>query len=616
MHDIAEFLSAHEPFDGLDEAGLEELSRRVEVEYFAAGTTILAQGEQPQHRIRVVRRGTVELVDQGRVLDLLGEGEMFGHPSMLSGMPTGFEVRAGEDALCYAITAEDVVPLLARPAGLRFLGRSIMSRPRPTATGPATVDPFDVATQPASTLLGRPPVIAAPELTVGEAVEMMESEGASSVVVPLDGGQFGIVTDRDLRSSLIAAGRTAEAAVEEVMTAPAHCVGPEQTGAELMLVMLDHGIHHVPVVSSRSAVIGVVRDIDLLAAQTRTPFMLRRAIADASNGEELSKVVGELNRTVVALHHAGLAHRQISAIISVVSDALIRRMIEIAVEEMGPAPAEFAWLGLGSDGRREGVPSSDVDSGMAWREEPGQDSEQTRRYMHALAERVGESLKITGWRLDAHGVTASGEFSAHSAERWREAIRNWLSHPEDNKVLIAASILLDGRAVVGPEELNPKAEFSEAENRDTLLRWMLRLALSAKPPTGFMRDIVVEHSGEHRGTLDIKHGGLLPVVDIARYAGLKAGASVTSTAERLRAGGQSGVLDEAHARTLEEAFDLFMALRLQHQVEQLERGEEPNDHIDPKDLNPLTRHYLRDAFREVSAVQRSLGAGLKWGTSG
>jgi CBS domain-containing protein len=609
MHDVAEFLSSHEPFREMDEAALEDLARRVEVEFFAAGTTILAQGEDPQDRIRVVRRGAVELVDRGRVIDLLGEGEMFGHPSMLSGMPTGFEVRAEEDVLCYAIRADDCLPLLSRPAGLRFLGRSILDRPRPVAASPPELETFDVETQPASALVHEQPILADPDLTVRDAVQRMEAESASSVLVRLNGG-FGIVTDRDLRSNLIAAGRSADAPLSEVMTAPALCAQPEQTGAELMLMMLDHGIQHVPVVAGSSEVLGVVRDIDLLAAQTRTPFMLRRAIADATEGEQLGKIVEQLNLAVVSLHHAGLAHRQISSIISVVFDALIRRMIEIAIERSGPPPAEFAWFALGSDGRREAMPSSDVDSGMSWGEGP-EGPGATKEYMRRIADQVAASLSFTGWRLDPHGVTATGEFAASSFEEWKRAIGTWLSHPEDEKVLIATSILLDGRTAFGPEDLDPKALFFEVEDRETLLRWMLKLALAVKPPTGFRRNLVVEESGENRGTLNIKRGGLVPVVDIARYAALKARVGTTSTVERLRAAAHRDVLKQAHARTLAEAFDLFMELRLEHQVRQLERGEQPDDNLDPSQLNALTRRYLRDAFREVSAVQRALGGGLR-----
>jgi CBS domain-containing protein len=131
VHDIAEFLREHEPFSSLEGAALEEVAARVEVEFFSAGTTIFKQGEQPQEEVRVIRKGAVELVDHGRILDLLGEGEMFGHPWMVSGLPTGFEARAREDTLCYSLGARDVLPLLTRPAGLRYLARSLLERPKP-----------------------------------------------------------------------------------------------------------------------------------------------------------------------------------------------------------------------------------------------------------------------------------------------------------------------------------------------------------------------------------------------------------------------------------------------------------------------------------------------------
>jgi CBS domain-containing protein len=124
----------------------------------------------------------------------------------------------------------------------------------------------------------------------------------------------------------------------------------------------------------------------------------------------------------------------------------------------------------------------------------------------------------------------------------------------------------------------------------------------------------VEHSGEHAGQFDIKHGGLLPVVNLARYGALAAEATTTSTIERLRAAAEAGTLNATDAATLEAAFDLFSELRLEHQLRLLEAGKEPDNLIDPKTLNPLTRRYLRDAFRAVSSVQRSLNTKLAWDT--
>ena len=157
MHDIAEFLAGRDPFSGLDEAELERLASRTEVEFFPAGTTILPQGERPQGRIRVIRRGAVELLDRGRPVDLLGEGELVGHPSVLSGLPTRYEARAREDTLCYSLPAEDVTPLLGRPSSLRFLARSLLARGGRGGGNGAEAPSPEVALQPAGALVRRPP---------------------------------------------------------------------------------------------------------------------------------------------------------------------------------------------------------------------------------------------------------------------------------------------------------------------------------------------------------------------------------------------------------------------------------------------------------------------------
>ena len=150
-----------------------------------------------------------------------------------------------------------------------------------------------------------------------------------------------------------------------------------------------------------------------------------------------------------------------------------------------------------------------------------------------------------------------------------------------------------------------------------LLRMLARFALSFRPPTGFLRDFVVEHSGERRGQLDLKHGGMIPIVDLARWAGMAAGLASASTLERLRAAEAAGTMDSPEAQTLAEAFGFISALRLDHQVEQLRRGQAPDDFINPKALNPLARSYLREAFRAVASVQSNLAAelslGVRWG---
>ena len=617
MHDIAEFLRTHDPFSGLDEEALERLVERVEVEDFEAGATIFRQGEPSRGRVLVVRRGAIELVEGSRVLDVLGEGELFGHPSMLSGLPFGFEARAQEDSRCYSMAASDVIPLLARRSSLSYLTRSLLQRRGPGGTAAeADVASAEMTQQPARALIRREPVTCAADRPLREVARLMSDENVNSMIVRAESGELGIVTDGDLRSRVVAEGMSVDAPVSEVVSGPLTTVGADAAGADVMLAMLDNDVRQVGVLSPRGELLGVLGGIDLVAAEARTPFSLRREIAGARDKEELSEAAQRLRSTVVALHATKLPPQQIGRVISVVADALIRRMIELAIESKGTTPAEFAWLALGSHGRRETVPSSDVDSGMAWEDEAEQESSGSDQiasdgvvgYMRTIAADVEDCIRVVGWRLDPHGVTASGEFSASSMATWRRSIGQWVQNPGDEKVLIASSILLDGRTVYGPADLDPWAILLEPPIRDTLVPSMLRLALASKPPTGFRGNIVVESSGEHSGTFDIKHGGLLPVTDIARYGALKAGAKVTGTIERLRAASELGTIEPAHARTLEEAYDLFTELRLEHQIQQLETGNEPNDYVDPKELSELTRRYLRDAFHEVAAVQKSLSS--------
>ena len=278
------------------------------------------------------------------------------------------------------------------------------------------------------------------------------------MLVELGEGGYGIVTDRDLRSEVVGGRLSADDPVTSAMSTPVIGVGPDQTGADVMLTMLDHDIRHVAVFSARSEVLGVVVAIDLVAAETRSPFLLRRAIARATNRRELEAAAGELRSTVIALWRADVAPPQISEVVSAVTDALVGRVIELAIESEGPPPAEFCWMALGSHGRREPVPSS---ARLAWR--GGTCPTRTRsRRLAAPSPRAASAntceasrpncrrLRASDRLADPHGVTASGEFSASSIEDWQRSIERWLAHPSDERVLIATSILLDGRIVYGP----------------------------------------------------------------------------------------------------------------------------------------------------------------------
>jgi CBS domain-containing protein len=604
VQDVADFLAPHPPFDALEPADVARVAEAAEVEFHPTGTEIFQQGAGPVEHVWVVRTGAVEIVHDGRVLDLVGPGELFGHASMLSGLPTGFAAIACEDTLCYRIRAEVARPLLARPAGLRYVTRSLLEAFAGDEGGEPAVNP---AQRPVSELMRVPLVLCSPDTSIREAARRMADEGATSVVVDLGDDGLGVMTDRDLRSRVVAAGVDPEAPVSQVMSAPAYTVTADRTGSEVLLDMLDRGIRHFPVVSPTGRVVGVVEDSDLVAVATRSSFHLRGAIARAGSPTEVAEAAAGLRPAIVALHDARVAATDISAIHSVVADAVVRRLLDLTVES---PPAPFAWLALGSIARREAVPSSDIDSALVWYS----DSDEPRAELTALASQVMDGLAACGFKADPKGAIASRPLFARSHAAWRAAVASWLGDPTQEKALILVSLVVDGRPVWGIRTGPPVPDaFKEARSRPELLHLLAQFALSHRPPTGFLRGLVVEDSGEHRGRLDLKRGGIVPIADLARWAALAAGVTHASTPARLRAAAAAGTLEADDAQLLEEAHELIAGLRLAHQVEQLKAGIEPDDFLDPGELSPLTRSTLKEAFRAVAGVQRRVGSDLRLG---
>jgi CBS domain-containing protein len=217
-------------------------------------------------------------------------------------------------------------------------------------------------------------------------------------------------------------------------------------------------------------------------------------------------------------------------------------------------------------------------------------------------------------RADEHGATASDLRFVRSLESWQRAVRSWIADPTQEKAVLLTSVLVDSRPVWGIHTGTAVADsFRLAPRNPALLRLLARFALSHRPPTGFFRGLVVESTGEHRGRLDLKQGGVLPIVDLARWAGIGAGVTSASTSERLRAAAAAGTLPDAQARTLEDALALITALRLEHQVAQLRGGHEPDDYVNPAELSGLTRSYLREAFRAVASIQKRVANELSVG---
>ena len=393
----ARFLRAHPPFDSLADDAVERVAACAELESYGAGDVVFDEGAEPVGHLRVIRSGTVELATRGKVLDVLAEGDVFGHGSLLSGLPTAFSARAVEDSSCYTIPAEQARAVLSGQAGVQFVARSLLEEPTELhilAREPAV----NTADQPVGSLVRGDPAVCGPDTTIREAAQLMSAGPGTAVVVDLGPQGLGILTDRDLRTKVVAAGMSVDDPVSAAMSAPAYTCTADRRAGEVLAEMFDRGLRHFPVLSSTGQVVGVVEDVDLVALRTRSSFYLRQRIATARSDEELVTVSRELRPMVVSLFDAGVAASNVMSVYAVCVDALTRRLLTLALDRRGGVDAEFAWLALGSQARREALPSSDVDSAIVWFESAAGSDEETRTQLLELAREVTGGLRACGLR--------------------------------------------------------------------------------------------------------------------------------------------------------------------------------------------------------------------------
>jgi CBS domain-containing protein len=609
----ARFLRAHPPFDSLTVEAVERVAACAELESHSAGDVVFGEGAAPLRHVWVIRSGTIELAARGTVLDVLVEGDVFGHGSLLSGLPTAFSARATEDSRCYRIPAEEAQAVLSGPAGVQFVARSLLEEPTELhilAREPAV----NVADQPVGSLVRGDPVVCGPETTIREAAQLMSAAPGTAVVIDMGTGRFGILTDRDLRTKVVAAGMSVDDPVSAAMSAPAYTCTADRRAGEVLAEMFDRGLRHFPVLSSTGQIVGVVEDVDLVALRTRSSFYLRQRIATARSDEELVTVSRELRPMVISLFDAGVAASNVMSVYAVCVDALTRRLLTLALDRRGGVDAEFAWLALGSQARREALPSSDVDSAIVWFDSGAASEDETRSRLLELAREVTGGLRACGLRTDENGVNADAAPFVRSVESWQHAAQSWMTDPTQDKALILTSVILDNRPVWGVHTGTPVADtFRLASSYPRLLRMLARFALSHRPAARRFRGLVVDHGGEHSGTLDLKHGGLVPILDLARWGAMSAGVTSATTPERLRAAAKAGTLSPADAHSLQDAFELINNLRLEHQVAEIRAGRRPDDHVDPETLSSLMRVQLRQAFRAVATIQKRVAAELDAG---
>jgi CBS domain-containing protein len=590
--DPIEFLHRHPPFDRLGAASLQRLGETLEIAFVPHGTAVLRRGGPRSAFLYVVRRGAVRLERDGQLLQVIEDGECFGFPSLIGRSEPTADAVCAEDCLLYQVPAATFDRLMEEREFAAFFLEDLGARLRRSVD----LQPLPVGAElavPVSTLPAAPPVRIAASLTAGEAARLMNDRGVTSVLV--DGTPLGILTDRDLRSRVLAAGRGPDTPVSDVVTRPVRTIRGDATLFEALLFMLEHRVHHAPV-ETDGGIGGIITDAELLRLQIKSPLSLLRSVERLRVPEDLPRYAVDLSAMVEALHWGGLDASQIGAAVARLNDALVARLLRLAEQSLGPAPVPYAWIVFGSEGRREQALLTDQDNALVIAE--GGDAHAP--YFDRLAGWVVE------WLVTAEFPPCAGGFMATNWRRtlpaWTALFREWVERP-DPRALMDALNVFDLRPVAGTLDVASLDDVILAAGRAPLfLAQLARASMGLRPPLGAFRRI-----REAEGGVDLKKGGIVPIAALARLYALEGQSRVRGTLARLAAAAAAGTLSEDAAANLGEAFRFLMGLRLREQLRALRAGERPGHHVRLERLSPLERQHLKDVFQAIHQVQEATG---------
>ena len=596
------FLRRYDPFSRLDATGLAVIGRVLEVRYTRRGEIILRRGGEPTTHLGVVRKGAVRLEVDGRPVDVLAEGEAFGFPSLLSRGGPQFDVTALEDCLLYLIPGETFHGLIESDAGFgEFFLKSLADRLRLATEREPSSLAGDLTT-PVAMLASGPPVFVDPDATIREAATIMRDRRIGSVLV--SGDPLGIVTDRDLRSRVLAEGRGPDTLVREVMSAPLKSFPAGAPLFEALLFLLARRIHHLPL-ERDGQMVGVVTHTDLLRHHVKSPSYLLKKIDKLAHPDDLEGYAEEVAGMIEALTWSGLESVEVGRIVASLNDAVIQGLLVHLERELGPPPCKYAWIVFGSEGRGEQALITDQDNALVSEE----DTPEAREYFARLAQKTVDGL------IRAAFPPCRGGFMATNWNRplaeWIRLFERWTTTP-DPQALLEVANFFDFRTIHGGLDLASLDEkIAEAAGKRVFLAHLAKASLGMRPPLGLFHRIREGESG-----VDLKAGGLMPIIGIARVHALEAGSAARSTIERLLAAARGGTLSQEGAETLVEGFRFLFRLRLAAQLGEKRRKVTPDNMIHLESLSALERRHLKDTFQHVRTMQEAMSQRFNVGLLG
>ncbi len=607
LPNILQFIGQIDPFDKIPKDALRELSSHVQIIYLGKGDVVDLCESGKEKSLYIIRTGSMEQRKSDGVLRArLGSEDLFGFTFLESKVndDKGYRAIAIENTLLYVIphnalqtlfkTFPSCAEQFASQAQVRLKSAlDVVWSNKEKGLFIRKVE--DVAS-------GHVAIVKSDQSIQSVATEMLHQRSPCAVIYE-DDKIVGLITDRDMTKRVIAHGVSTDNVISEVMTHSPLTVKPDDLVLHAASIMMQFNIRNLPVVKENK-VIGLLTTSHLVQNHRVQAIFLIEKIKYAGSVKTMSSFTSERQAIFEALVEGKVAPETVGKVMTMIMDAYTRRLIQIAIDKLGPPPCDFSWIVAGSHARNEVHMLSDQDSAIVLADDA---TDSDRIYFKHLAMMVTNGLASCDYPLCPGKFMAATPKWCQPLGVWKHYYKKWVSNPEYER-LLNISVFLEIRTIYGNSEyetiLRDELHSNIRSNRE-FLSTLVRDAVNTNPPLGIFNSLVLEKSGENKKTLNVKKYAINLIIDLARIYGLAVECDLSATDDRFTAANEKGMLSDDAYKNILGAYQYILSLRFGHQLEALKNGEVPDNNINPDSFGSFERKHLKDAFRIIADLQEA-----------
>ncbi|MFD0862480.1 DUF294 nucleotidyltransferase-like domain-containing protein [Sungkyunkwania multivorans] len=619
---ISDFLKDFPPFDSLSRKDLYPIAKEVQVIYVEKGQTIFSEGDAPHDMFYVVHKGAVVLKkttgEDTNAIDKCDEGDIFGLRPLVAKEHYMMHSMAEEESILYGIPIATFRPLAEKNIAVGyFLVESFASNTRnpyskehrgklysdELSATDSYSDLFEI--QPARYV--KNPVTCSEGTTIKEAAIIMRNRQLGSIVVVAQNRPIGIVTDKDLRAKVATGEVPITDSVSEIMSAPVICYKKGITIAQAQMAMMKHKIRRLCITKDgtpHSKLIGILSDHDILVAKGSNPAALLKAVMWAKSTKELKKVRGKIMVLLKGYMEQNIPLVHVSRIITELNDATIKSVVALSLNKMpSDPPVNFAWISLGSQGRKEQLLHTDQDNAIVFGDVDEEQLATTKAYFESLAQKINRRLHKIGFEYCPAEMMASNPKWCLPLSDWKAQFSQWISKPGDEGILLS-SIFFDFDISYGDITLTRQLGnviHEQIKKHPIFLKMLAKSALRNPSPLGFFRQFLLEPDGEYKDTFDLKARALMPITDAGRVLILSHDVEhINNTAERFE---KLAALEPENKETYLNCSYAAKAL-LKFRTKQGLQNNNSGRYINLESLGKEEKIKLKRCFKAIKEVQQ------------